>query len=478
MMLSIFTLWVVGIASKSAMATSDADTTSPFLRGHQHDSSHRELFPHRKKKSNSGQHYSYSSNYKGCLDYSNSDLSYSSSSSNNLPDCSWKHTSSGSSSSSGGSGSGSSSSSSSSGGSSSSSSGGSSSSSSSSNGDNAYSGSSNGGDDNDSYGNYDDAEYQVVSNEDMYGGDSDYNPIEDFDIQVCDTYENLWIWDLAISCNNVTMEDGSIAAMNGSSCSCSFAEELVSSGLLTCKDASSCPDDCSICSTCLRLLGCNVDGPPLVIQYLSRPLVMYIVGAALALLLFALIAHYSRKKWKPEGDSLNQNLLADAPAKALTSTTPQDCKQSPPPLKPGPTTYTMYISENDLSCRAQPANEGNAAAHHFHRTGTVSTASTGKQLLSSRSHSSCSDCSSNSDSTQNQEESPEDSVLPSTQQDEDTTTGDVPAIVATKSIDGTSSFALSPIRTGDDASDADEDESSPNPVFEDQSPTSTTEKLE
>lgn len=200
--LPIFTMAILTGAANSIM-TPTTTATSPLLRGH-HYYTPRYLGPH----PNSGHH----STYQGCLGYSDSELSQSWSFSGQAPSCSWVHTGdSSSSSSSGGSSSGSS------GGSGSGSGGGSSggsygdddsgngNGSSSSNGDGTGDDDSNSGDDDsangggyggngddDSGGNGaggDDDEV-VVSNEDVYNGDSGYDPIDDFDIEVVSVIVN------------------------------------------------------------------------------------------------------------------------------------------------------------------------------------------------------------------------------------------------------------------------------------------------
>ena len=202
---AIWSVTAAIMSASTALADTTARTTSPLLRGHHHFSP-RNLIPH----PNSGHH----SSYYGCLGYSDSELSEAWSFSSQAPGCSWVHIdysgndSSGSQggessggSSSGGS-SGSSSSGSSSGGSSSSgSSSGSSSASDGGNDDGSDSSGRSGNADDDENNNYNggDDSYSgggqgngnddevVVTNEDVYSGDSEYDPIDDFDIEVVRT---------------------------------------------------------------------------------------------------------------------------------------------------------------------------------------------------------------------------------------------------------------------------------------------------
>jgi len=71
--------------------------------------------------------------------------------------------------------------------------------------------------------------------------DGTYNPYSAFDISQCDTYEHLWKYDLQISC-----------ADGDRFCECTYTEELVYMGLLLCSEVARCPDDCPICTSCMK----------------------------------------------------------------------------------------------------------------------------------------------------------------------------------------------------------------------------------
>jgi len=128
-----------------------------------------------------------------------------------------------------------------------SSSSGSSSSGSSSSGSSASSGSrSGGGDDDDSGG----------------GGGGGYNDdaitnvqydYDSFDMGNCNSYSDLWMWDLALTCDDVTTFEG---------CQCSTAIELFDRGSLQCAKQGqtsppACPRNCKVCQTCMVLMGCD-----------------------------------------------------------------------------------------------------------------------------------------------------------------------------------------------------------------------------
>ena len=91
----------------------------------------------------------------------------------------------------------------------------------------------------------------VQGNTDENSDENSFDPYDDFDISQCDTYENLWLWDIALTCES---------AESLENCQCVFAEELLSLGIISCEDSSSCPEQCQICTSCMQLLGCIDSG--------------------------------------------------------------------------------------------------------------------------------------------------------------------------------------------------------------------------
>jgi hypothetical protein len=79
------------------------------------------------------------------------------------------------------------------------------------------------------------------------GEENNYDPYDDFDLEQCDTYQNLWLWDLSLTCKGANSMD---------SCECTYAEELLYEGTISCEDFSLCPGDCAVCRTCFQLMGC------------------------------------------------------------------------------------------------------------------------------------------------------------------------------------------------------------------------------
>lgn len=70
-------------------------------------------------------------------------------------------------------------------------------------------------------------------------------------------------------------------------------------GLLTCEDAQLCPRDCSICATCMTLLGCDgvmPNGATGASDFISTPLLMYILAGVVAFLVISLGVYYARRK--------------------------------------------------------------------------------------------------------------------------------------------------------------------------------------
>ena len=77
--------------------------------------------------------------------------------------------------------------------------------------------------------------------------------------------------------------------------------------MLSCQDRSLCPNNCTVCVTCLNLV-CDLPRNRFLV---ANPLVYYLVAAAaLALLIFGLVAHYVRSRNKKnDKDGLSKNLI-------------------------------------------------------------------------------------------------------------------------------------------------------------------------
>ena len=93
-------------------------------------------------------------------------------------------------------------------------------------------------------------------------------------------------------------------------CNCTFAAELIDEGLLSCEDASSCPRECQVCSTCLALLGCEVSpDAPLASELITSKILLYLIAAGVALVVIMMVAYYSRRR-KDQQD-LKASLMAE-----------------------------------------------------------------------------------------------------------------------------------------------------------------------
>jgi len=170
---------------------------------------------------------------------------------------------------------------------------------------------------------YDDQVEQGGEN-DQDGGDNDsgstYDPYYDFDVETCDTYENLWIWDLSLTCESDESLDD---------CECIFAEELLDLGLLQCSDADLCPAECPICSTCMQLIGCTRVTTGVTAERTSNTL--YVVAAAVGLLVFGLVYFTARRR--RDRSELGAHLMEN---EAMDSASPPAAPLVVPPVSPTP----------------------------------------------------------------------------------------------------------------------------------------------
>ncbi|KAL7486707.1 hypothetical protein ACHAW6_012304 [Cyclotella cf. meneghiniana] len=191
---------------------------------------------------------------------------------------------------------------------------------------------SSGGSDSESSGGYDSGSSgnNDRSNNDDGGGssngnssgstndDGDYgSPLVYFNISDCGSYSNLWMWDLALSCDNST---------SFHNCKCTSAEILFQYGTLECPGGSSgapsCPSGCPICSTCMDLLGCvtkipggkrtPVNIPVNLERTVNRTLPLVLgIAAGVASLLAGVAAHRfkNRNNGKSSVGTLNSALV-------------------------------------------------------------------------------------------------------------------------------------------------------------------------
>jgi hypothetical protein len=100
------------------------------------------------------------------------------------------------------------------------------------------------------------------------------------------------MWDLSLSCEDDTTLVG---------CECSFAEELMNDGLLRCADMGRCPEECPICLTCMRLMGCNG-----VRAITSSTLFYYVICGVFGLALFGTLLYvgFLWRQHSLEGDEV------------------------------------------------------------------------------------------------------------------------------------------------------------------------------
>ncbi|KAL7536797.1 hypothetical protein ACHAXR_007397 [Thalassiosira sp. AJA248-18] len=147
------------------------------------------------------------------------------------------------------------------------------------------------------------------------GGDASLsNSLRYFNISDCGTYSHIWLWDLALTCENSTSLE---------SCECTSASILYQYGELDCPGTSgspSCPVSCPACNTCMRLLGCSSDDvqgeqrvPKVLEQDMTRalPIALGITAAVTSLVLGVSIYQYKRRDIASGG--LGAGFMRDAP---------------------------------------------------------------------------------------------------------------------------------------------------------------------
>lgn len=133
---------------------------------------------------------------------------------------------------------------------------------------------------------------------------ADYtNPYLAFDITQCDSYNDLWVWDLAMSCD---------IEKSTENCTCTFTEQLIEKELLTCDDAADCPAGCNICSTCLFLAGCSDVKAAGSIFAQASTSGTFAAAFALTVLLGACYFTFKRKRRRKDGGGLGAHLMDDA----------------------------------------------------------------------------------------------------------------------------------------------------------------------
>ena len=113
-----------------------------------------------------------------------------------------------------------------------------------------------------------------------------------------------------------------------SSCECVFAEELVEQGRLDCEDMPLCPAGCSICKSCLTLLGCAV---PVTSSIETSRSFFFLVAICVGLLIFGLVYYYNKEHSRSDSD-LAEQLINDDDDEAFSPVSPPggaSCEDEP-----------------------------------------------------------------------------------------------------------------------------------------------------
>ncbi|VEU33322.1 unnamed protein product [Pseudo-nitzschia multistriata] len=127
--------------------------------------------------------------------------------------------------------------------------------------------------------------------------DSGYDPYMAFDVGNCETYAHLWTYDLLVSC-----------ADGDQHCKCTFTEELMRMGLLSCSDEASCPDECGVCSNCIKsVCGQFVPSKLVTAEIKNNSTIILLVIFSMVLLLLTTFAVIRRRKNKK--GILNESLM-------------------------------------------------------------------------------------------------------------------------------------------------------------------------
>lgn len=141
------------------------------------------------------------------------------------------------------------------------------------------------------------------------------SPLRYFNISECGTYSNIWVWDLALTCEN-----SDVTSLE--SCACTSADILYQYGEVDCpgSDSPSCPDNCPVCNTCMLLLGCSpedVQGaqrlPTQLQQEMTKALPIAIGVAAAVATLVAGVAIHQYKRLSIEGGGLGTEFIREEP---------------------------------------------------------------------------------------------------------------------------------------------------------------------
>jgi len=125
-------------------------------------------------------------------------------------------------------------------------------------------------------------------------------------------------------------------------------------GLLTCDDATRCPEDCPICNTCLSIIGCNVTDIPDpglngkgILGNLSKEELLYIVGAAIAVVLLFLIVLCRSRKSSEKMEDLKKDLMAGESADDGTDCETHASQSYNPAWQPPKEIYSEFKPEGN-----------------------------------------------------------------------------------------------------------------------------------
>merc|ERR1712157_575646 len=100
---------------------------------------------------------------------------------------------------------------------------------------------------------------------------------------------------------------GNLSTLEG--CQCTFAEEIYKEGSISCASSSSsstaCPEDCSVCQTCMTIIGCDtIYGST---QKGLLNFIPYFIACSIGLGLSAMILYSSKESQRRRRRNNNNN---------------------------------------------------------------------------------------------------------------------------------------------------------------------------
>lgn len=128
-------------------------------------------------------------------------------------------------------------------------------------------------------------------------------------------------------------------------------------GRLSCEDASRCPDQCHICHSCMKLLGCPVNYSS--VSIISSRGLFYLIAIVLGLLLVGFVYYSKTRRGRDANSDLGKYLMeGDLSSDSDSHATPVWLAPEVPPAQFEPSVRAALSSEtsvDDDSTNGSPA---------------------------------------------------------------------------------------------------------------------------